>query len=321
MIAYSRIHWSQLRIGLVVSLAVTASTVLVFFIDEFRDAIEDRYSLVFHTSTTQALRPRAPVWLAGQPVGYVRTLTLEAPNADRAELLHVELSLPADVSRFITEGAAAQVISSSLLGEPIINIVPANEPGAELMEGDELPTILELDPFQVSRNLQVIYDSVGPVTNRWREVFQQMQSGDGTLSLLLRSRTDVDAALGQFQELAAVFDTIRMAADRFSDLLNDEETRAALARIGPRLGQLKEQWSCGACSLGQLAADTVLAPRLQRMAQTVSRIQQRLAMGRGTAGRLLHDRVLADELAETRQMLRDLKADLAELGGAGSSRR
>jgi len=321
MIAYSRIHWSQLRIGLVVSLAVTASAVLVFFIDEFRDAIEDRYSLVFHTSTTQALRPRAPVWLAGQPVGYVRALTLETPNADRAELLRVELSLSADVSRFITEGAAAQVISSSLLGEPIINILPANEPGAELVEGDELPTILELDPFQVSRNLQVIYDSVVPVANRWREVFQQMQSGDGTLPLLLQSRTDVDATLGQFQELADIFDTIRMAADGFSELLNDRETRTALARIGPRLGQLREQWSCEACSLGQLAADTVLGPRLETMAQTVSRIRQRLAMGRGTAGRLLHDRALADELTKTRQMLRDLKADLAELGGGGSSRR
>jgi phospholipid/cholesterol/gamma-HCH transport system substrate-binding protein len=300
MIAYSSILWSQLRIGLVVSLAVTASAVMVFFIDEFRDAIEDRYSLVFHTSTTQALRPRAAVWLAGQPVGYVRTLTLEAPNAERAELLHVELRLSTDVSRFITEGAAAQVTSSSLLGEPIINIIPSSEPGAELTDGDELPAMLELDPFQVSRNLQVIYDSVVPVADRWREVFQQMQSGDGTLPQLLGRRTSAEA-LGQFQELAAVFDTIR--------------------RLGPRMEQLKQQWSCESCSLGQLAADTVLAPRLATMAETVARIRDRLAAGQGTAGRLLHDRALADELAETRQMLRELKADLAELGGGTPSRR
>ena len=320
MIAHSRIHWAQLRIGLFVSLAVTASAVLVFFIDEFRDAIEDRYSLVFHTSTTQALRPRAPVWLAGQPVGYVRTLTLEAPNAERADLLHVELRLSTDVSRFITEGAAAQVTSSSLLGEPIINIIPASQPGAELADGDELPAILELDPFQVSRNLQVIYDSVIPVADRWREVLHQMQSGDGTLSQLLESRENA-GAFGQFQELAAVFDTIRMAADGFSGLLNDSETRAAVARLGPRLERLKERWSCGSCSLGQLATDTVIGPRLVAISETVGRIQEKLATGRGTAGRLMHDRILADELAETRQMLRDLKADLADLSGGGSSRR
>ncbi len=305
---------------MVVTLTVTASAVLVFFIDEVRDSIEDRYTLVFHTSTTQALRPRAPVWLAGQPVGYVRTLTLEDPSTNRGELLHIELSLSADMSRFVTEGAAAQVISSSLLGEPIVNIIPARESGPELTEGSDLPAIPELDPFQVSRNLQVIYDSVVPVAERWREVFKVAESGEGTLSHLFRGGEDVDAALGYFQELTAVFDTIRMAAEKFSGLLSDESTRAALARIGPRVAQLKEQWSCGACSLSRLASDSVLAPRFRTMAQTIGQIQERLDTGQGSAGRLLHDRILAEEMEETRQMLRELRAELAELGTGATQR-
>jgi len=317
MIAYSRILWSQLRIGLVVSLSVTACAILVFFIDDVRDAVEDRYSLHFHTSTTQALRPRALVWLAGQPVGYVRSLTLDPPTRGRAELLHVELSINTDMQSLITEGAAAQVISASLLGEPLVNILPTSDPGPPLLDGDELPTCRELDPFQVSRSLQVVYDSIVPVRDRWRQVFQQMQSGRGTLPLLARNRDGMLDFYSQFQGVQAVLDTIRLAAEGFSDLMTDEQARAAFSRIGPRLNELRGRWTAGGGSVGSFARDTVLEPRLDAIAQKVSRITDRLVTGRGTLGRLQHDRALADELAKTRRMLQELRDDLRGLAGNG----
>lgn len=315
MSLHPHILWSQLRIGLAVSLAVTASAVMVFFIDDVRDAVEDRYPLYFHTFTTQPLRPRASVWLAGQPVGYVRALRLEPPTRDRGELLQVELSVSATVQPFITEGAAAQVISSSLLGEAVVNILPASEPGAPLQSGDELPTVQELDPFQVSRNLQIISDSVSPVADRWRQVFEQLHSGRGTLPLLLQRRESMLDMHGQLRELAAVFDTIRMAADGFSTLLADGETRAALSRIGPRFERLGQRWAGSAGSVSRFASDTVLEARLDILAARIGRIAHRLDTGRGTLGRLSNDRALADELAKTREALRELRADLKGRGG------
>ena len=51
-----RVRWSQLRIGVLVTLVVISTAILVFFIDNVRDAVEGRYSLRFYTFTTQALR-------------------------------------------------------------------------------------------------------------------------------------------------------------------------------------------------------------------------------------------------------------------------
>ena len=122
-----RIRWSQLRIGALVSLVAIAGALAVFFIDDVRQAVEDRYTLYFRTFTTQALRPHAPVWLAGQPIGRVRRLSFEPPREDTRERLIVELSVLASARPYITEGAVAQVTTSGLIGEAVVNILPATE--------------------------------------------------------------------------------------------------------------------------------------------------------------------------------------------------
>jgi phospholipid/cholesterol/gamma-HCH transport system substrate-binding protein len=310
MSAGRRIRWAQLRIGLATSLAVTAAAVLIFFIDDVRDAVEDRYTLYFHTFTTQALRPQAPVWLAGQPVGRIRRLRFEPPTGAAGERLRVELSIRAKAQPFITEGAAAQVITAGVLGEAVVNILPASEPGQPLADRSELPTAAELDPFKVTRRLQTVYDSVPGVAERWRELLARLRDGRGTLPRLLRRPEDIVELQRNLDALAAVFDTVRTAAGRVAGLLRDREVRAALDRLGPRLTRLAEQWR-GAGSVGGFARDTAIAARLEAVSRNLGRVVGRLESGRGTLGRLLQDRALARELEKTREMLRELRAGLA----------
>jgi phospholipid/cholesterol/gamma-HCH transport system substrate-binding protein len=309
------VRWSQLRIGVLVTLVTVLIAVLVFFIDDVRSAVEDRYSLFLSTLTTQTLRPRAPVWLAGQPVGSVRGLSLAPPSADPSGLLRIELSIDVSAQPFITEGAAAQIISSSLLGEAVVNILPATEPGRPLTHGEELPAASELDPFQVSKTLRVIWDSIRPATDRWREVSAQLRHGRGTLPQLLRRPEEVRELRADLRLLGATIDTIRIAATGFADLMADPEVRSALQRLGPRLQKLADQWDAGSGTLGRFASDTVMKDRLDAISLRFERIGTRLESGRGTLGRWLYDRALADEIARTREVLRDLKREFRAAGG------
>jgi phospholipid/cholesterol/gamma-HCH transport system substrate-binding protein len=309
-----QVHWSQLRIGVIVSLITVASSILIFFIDDVRDAVDDRYSLYFRTFTTQTLRPRAPVWLAGQPVGHVRDLALEPPSGERGGALIIELSIGADAQPFITEGAAAQITSSSLLGEAVVNIIPATEPARPLFPGEELTTAAELDPFQVSSTLEVIYDSVRPIADRWREVAAQIQEGRGTLPQLVRHPEQVYELRANLSALSATLDTLRIAATGLADLLTDPAVRTALDSLGPRFQLLAQRWGKDTGNFTRLAGDTVLAGRFDAMSTSVERIVARLEAGQGTLGRLLHDPALAQALAGTRESLRRLRADLESTG-------
>jgi phospholipid/cholesterol/gamma-HCH transport system substrate-binding protein len=311
-----QIHWSQLRIGQATVLLVTLVALLIFFIDDARDALEPRYALHFHTLTTQTLRPRSPVWFAGQPVGHVARLVFEPPTRLSAERLRVELAVRRSAQPFLSEGATAQIITASLLGEAVVNILPPTTPGAPLPDGGELPVARGLDPSEVLQHLQTVSATVRPVWARWREVQALAESGPGTLASMRAQPGEIREIDSSLRGIAATLDTLARAADGLASVFADAEVRAALERIGPRLTTLRERWSAGAGSIGGLASDTLLLSHAGSMAATISRINERLERGQGTLGRLLHDRALTDELNEAREMLEALKADLRALRGS-----
>jgi phospholipid/cholesterol/gamma-HCH transport system substrate-binding protein len=306
-----RVHWSQLRIGLVVSLVVIAASSLVFFIDDVRDSLEDRYTLHFHTVTTQALRPRAPVWLAGQPVGLIGGLEFRPPRDGEPAHLVVELHISSDAQPFITEGAVAQVTSAGLLGVALVNILPSAEDTEPLRDGDQLPSATVLDPSELTSRSKALYDSVLPVAERWRQVLDRLENGDGTLARMRSRPGELDELLDNLSQLNATFSSLGAVAGGFADVLADEEVQAALGRIGPRLESLAVRWDERSGSVGRFAEDTSLAPRLERIRANIGRLSERVGSGRGTIPRFLNDRALVDELARTREMLEALRADFA----------
>lgn len=314
------VRWSQLRIGVLVTLVVMAASFLIFFIDDVRSAVEGRYTLHLRTFTTQAVRARAPVWLAGQPVGQVSRLRLEPPRSDAPELLVVDLHISLDAQPFITEGAVAQVTTASMLGEVVINILPAAEPAPPLQDGDELPTAPELDPSYLTARLEGLYDSLPPVTDRWQRLMDQVRHGDGTLPRMARRPAELRELHDNLSEASATLDTIGSAAGNLAALLSDEDVRLALQRIGPRIQELAGFWDERSGTAGGFAGDTVFAARLAAIGESVAAIRQRVESGRGSIGRLLHDEALAVELERTRALLAELRADFAALGGRGGER-
>lgn len=307
-----RILWSQLRIGTAVTLGVVAIAGMIFFIDDFRDVLEERYTLHFYTLTTQTLRKRAPVWLAGQPVGYIGRLDFVSPAAGRPDRLRVRLKIDSEARPFITEGAVAQVTTASMLGEAVVNILPARGPGAPLPEGAELPTALEIDPTEATRRLAAVYDSLPLVVERWQEVFRQAVHGPGTVSRLIEHPGELRELHGNLTELAATFDTLGYAVGGLADVFGDPEVRSAIGRIGPRLDTLAGRWGRREGTLGGFATDTLLAARFDGILRSAAGVSERLRTGRGTLGRLLYDRALAEELKRTRAMLEELRRELSK---------
>lgn len=309
-----RIRWSQLRIGLVVSLVALAASITIFFIDEVKDAIVNRYTLYFDTFTTQSLGPRAPVWLAGQPVGHVRKLEFHPPARGTRERLLMELSIRTEARPLILEGSEAQVITAGLLGEAVVNIIPAAEPGPPIPEGGRLPTAPQIDPAEVAQRMTEVNDSFAPVIDRWQQVLDIAVEGDGTLARLFARPAEFSTLNRRLADLRITFDTLGHAARGVAELMADERVRAALHRLGPRMSRVATLLREREGTLAAFAADTAIDARLENISRNIDRIARRVESGRGTLGRLLYDDALFRELSQTRALLRAFREEIAPAG-------
>lgn len=303
-----RIRWRQLRIGLVATVVILTVGAAVFFIDQVREALEDRYSLHFFTLTSQAVRIRSPVWFAGQPVGHVRRLEFEPPSRRPDERLRVVLSIRRSAQPYIVEGSAAQIITAGRIGQTVVNIVPPETRADPLPDGGQLQRARRLEVLQLGRRVQSTLDSLGPVMEAWKRVLDHAYDGTGTLPYLIRQPGRIQEFHDRLAELERFFGDVRSVADRTVDVFHSSQP--AFTRIGGQIDSLQAIWDRGGGSVGAMMRDTTIADRLERIEARIARLGDRIATGRGTVGRILHDRALATEWLETVTALRALRSEL-----------
>ncbi len=311
------ILWSQLRLGVIVSSAITVFVIAVFFVDDIQDAFKQHYTLHFHTFTAQTLQSRAPVWLAGQVVGSVTSIEFLPPRGEENEHLRVELRIVTGVQPLILEGSTAQVITTGIVGQTVVNIVPARS-GVPLSDGAQLSTAPEVDAMELSRRLNAYRDSAAEVAERWRAVLAAASTGDGTIARMRRHRRELDQLREQLGLVSALFDRLGTAAGGLVELLSHPEVRSSLGRLGPRIATLSERLS--ASPLTRVASDGSIERNLDSLLMRAERMKYRIENGGGSLGRALYDRSLSDELERTRQMLSDLRHELRQMAEGGPSR-
>ena len=306
------IRWSQLRLGLIVSTVAVVASVLIFFIDEFVQLTEERYTLYFYTFTTHTLQPRAPVWLAGHRAGAVRTIDFLPPAGESRERLRIALSLQRDVQPLIREGSAARVITSGIVGETVVNIIPSGE-GEPMPSDGILPTEAELDPVEVIRSFKTLSESLQPALESWSNVYQRATRGPGTIARFRQDPKELyqfQDRLGELAELAHQVETARGGVAR---VLTEEQSRAVIASLGPRLRRLRTLYRDS--ELRRLLQDETALARLDSIAVRAGRLEGNLQGAEGSIGRLMHDPALSEEIERTLTMLRDLREAFRALRG------
>ncbi len=208
------------------------------------------------------------------------------------------------------------MITAGLLGEAVVNIIPADEPGRPIPEGGRLATAPEIDPAEVAERMTEVNDSFAPVIERWQRVLETAVEGNGTLARLFAQPRELSTLHGRLADLRITFDTLGHAAGKVAELMDDEQIRSALYRLGPRMSRVATLFREREGTLAALVADTGIDARLQNISRDIDRIARRIESGHGTLGRLLYDDALFQEFRRTRALLRSLREGVASDGSA-----
>ena len=149
--------------GLLLIVAVVATSAFVFFLADVRAAFERRYNLITVFASAPRVRIGSPVWIGGHEVGRVTAIGLLPVITDSAPRVAVTVEIPRKHQPLIRSDSRARLSTSRMIGEPAVDISPGSRAARMLVAGDTLYSTPKADlmsAFGIWRGFQSSVDSL-----------------------------------------------------------------------------------------------------------------------------------------------------------------
>lgn len=309
------VTWEQVRVGLLMLVALVVISLGVFLVGDTGHVFGERYRLVTTVRSASGLVPGAAVQLAGQTVGQVDDIQFIPPDQreGRRDAVAIWMAINVEVRDQIRADSRAQVRTQGLLGDRIIDIRPGSSEAAILQAGDTVPAAASLDYDAL---LAEGAEAVGDLTDVARNLSALTRSlleGEGTIGRLV-----VDPSLYEHMvRLAESLDTLVASAaspdGNLMRVLKDDTLYLAARSAVVRFDSLTRSIMEGEGTLGQLVQSDSLYRELTSSVTRADSLLAGLLAGQGSAGRLIEDPELYEELLRTlvelNSILEDVRAD------------
>lgn len=340
MPARKSISYAELRVGIVVAIALTIAMAATLYITREGGLpfLGGQYTVYSYLRDVNGLKAGSPIHLSGVEVGSVQKVEFADPG-DPAPV-RVTMTLRTDVQERITTSSLVTVGSLGVLGEKMLDVDPGPPGGSPIQDQGFVPGEAEGDPIK-----GIISDASATMRDI-RDLASEIQQGEGTLGALLKREelhddlrtliakaedvfTSLDEQRGTFGKLIhdpQIYDNLNGLVVSMKDLVaridtgdgaigklvHDREIGRQIAKTTENLASLTDRIDEGEGTLGAMIRERALYDRLDSLAANIDAVAARLERGDGTAGQLLHDRELYDNLNKTASELQGLLADIRE---------
>ncbi|MFQ5778372.1 MAG: MlaD family protein [Terriglobia bacterium] len=306
------VTWSELRVGIVVLIALAILATFIFYVTGEGALLVRQVTLKTYLPDVAGLKAGAPVRLAGVEIGSVRRVGLSEFIEDPTRHTEVIFRVREQFQNDIRTDSEAFITTEGLLGESVLEITRG-------VAGELIPTAEDAPgevPGTEKGNIKQIIQNVDHITGDIRVLTADIRNAKGTLGRLIedpslynRARQAVD----EFQSLTA-----RAAAGEgtLGKLAVSEELYDQLKGTADTLDQFARDLRGGQGTLGKLVYETEIYDKANQMVERADNIVARVEAGEGTLGKLITDDTLHNDVQQTFANAREITRKLNE--GEGS---
>jgi phospholipid/cholesterol/gamma-HCH transport system substrate-binding protein len=277
------IQWSQLKVGILVLVAVAVLIGLVFLMSGSTGGLfNHKLTLRSYFKNASGLKAGAPVALEGVTIGNITKIRIvSARNPTPVEVI---MQVGEKAASGIHTDSTTQIESAGVLGDSYLDIT------SEDAHGPVPPNNAELGARNVP-SIQTVVDT-----------------SQDTLQKASLVMTKVNTLL----------DTVNSKRGSAGLLLNDPQLYNKAAKLLSNMEAITQGLSEGKGTLGKLISDDSMYNKLNATVDSLHEVSQALAEGRGSAGKLLHDEALYNNLnnavQNTNKLLEGITAGKGALG-------
>ena len=304
------ITWDQLRVGLVILVALGIVVIAVYKLGQAANLFNKRYELIAYLPDANGLRPGGSVMVAGQLAGTVKSIEFLPVDEDTTRNLKLTLAIDATVKEQIRRDSKGKLRSMGLLGDKVFDITPGTPRYAVLQAGDTVTITPSLDYEAVIAQASGAVNDMVALTRDLRAITGGIVRGQGTLGRLVTDRALYDNLNGTLARANVMLARFQNPNGTVGRLLDDPTLYNRLSAMIGSTDSLVVSLNSRKGSMGMLLRDTTLYTNMVGITRGADSLMKALTNGQGTASKLLTDQTLYDQL---NKLVTDLSAILADV--------
>lgn len=303
--------WHELVPGLA-SLAVVVTIGLgVLFLAPIGNLHGDTFRLYALTDEARGVIHGTEVWLAGQKVGVVKSVSFLPPSYPADARVLVTMDVLSDARNEIRHNSTAQVrTGGTLISAPVIYITIGTPATPPVSPGDTIHALPQPDLETMTSEFALASRDFPAIIDNVKLLDQQLHSVNGTLGAfgvehggveLVRARLGASRIMGQ---LGSPNGTIGRALSSASPL----QLRARLALA--RADSIRTLLASENTSYGRFRRDSTLLRDVAELRNEIDGVHAELTSPDGTIGRLHADSAVFNALGSAQHEMTLIMADI-----------
>jgi phospholipid/cholesterol/gamma-HCH transport system substrate-binding protein len=304
------ITWDQLRVGLVIAIAVAVLGIAVLKLGQAANLFSKRYELIAYLPDANGLKAGGSVMVAGQMAGTVKTIEFLPVDEDTTRNLRLTLAVDADVREQIRRDSKGKLRTLGLLGDKVFDISPGTPKYPILQPGDTVTVAVSLDYEAVIAQASSAVTDMVALTRDMRAITGGIVRGQGTIGQLVTNKALYDNLNGTLGRANAMLGRLQNPNGSIGRLLDDPTLYNRLVGVISSTDSLVVSINSSKGTAGLLLRDTTLYRNMVGITRGADSLMRTLTNGDGTASKLLTDQTLYDQL---NKLVTDLSAILADV--------
>lgn len=298
MPSQQEVRWSQLKVGVLVIVALCALVALIFLMTGSTGGFwSGHLELRSYFENSAGLKVGAPVNLEGVTVGNVTGIHV-VPSREPTPV-EVVMKVNRKYAAGIRTDSKTSLTTVGVLGDTVVDISSQHAKGTEVQNNTELPTTETPDLQDVIQASQGTIQRLDTILDQVNQIASTLNSKNGSVGLLINDPTLYKRALSTVNQLSAIVDQINNGQGSIGKLLKDDTVYNRLNDMVTKADTITTDLQEGKGSAGKFLKDDTLYNNLKDSTRQLNEMLTTINSGKGSIGMLYKDPAFAKKLTDT----------------------
>ncbi len=298
MPSQQEVQWSQLKVGVLVIVALAALTALIFLMSGSTGGIFSRkITLRSYFENSAGLKEGAPVNLEGVTIGTVTDIKIVP--ARKLTPVEVTMKIGSKYRDAVHTDSTSSLETIGVLGDTVVDINSKTATGPAVQNNAELKTNETPNLSDVIKSSQGTIEQLNTILAKVDHLADSLNSTKGSIGELINNPDLYNKAVATLNELSQLVDTVANGKGSIGKLVADDTLYNHINDTVAKLDKMSTELDEGKGTIGKLLKDETLANNLNQSVASANQLLADINAGKGGLGMIAKDPQFAAKLRDT----------------------